>query len=295
MARGDRVTVIDDLETGDIAYLNPAAGFLRGSILDDALLEQAFEGADRVFHLAALPRISRSIEDPVGTSKVNVMGTLSVFEAARKASVGRLVYSSSSSVYGDQATHLMSEDMTPNPLSPYALQKLMGEQFADVFARLYAMTFVSLRYFNVYGPRQPSQGDYALLIGKFLHLSNSNRPLTIYGDGRQTRSYCHVSDVVRANLLAADADLPSSKNTVFNIGAREEISVNQIARMIGGEVEYIVPNPRGMNEEQRKAADSSRAASMLNWVPSVPLEEGIRELAAEFEGAAKSICPAPAP
>lgn len=272
--------VIDDLETGDIANLNPEAGLWQGSILDDALLEEAFEGADRVFHLAALPRIQRSIEDPAGTGRVNVMGTLSVFEAARKASVRRIVYSSSSSVYGDQATHLMSEDMIPNPLSPYALQKLMGEQFADMFARSYAMTFVSLRYFNVYGPRQPYQGDYALLIGKFLHLSRCSRPLTIYGDGRQTRSYSHVSDVVRANLLAADADLPSSRNTVFNIGAREEISVNQIARIIGGEVEHIIPNPRGAHEEQRKAADGSRAASILDWVPSVPLEEGIRELAA---------------
>ena len=279
------MVVIDDLATGDLAYLNPKAEFLQGSILDDELLDQAIQGAERVFHLAALPRIPRSIEDPVGTGRVNAMGTLSVFDAARKASVGRVIYSSSSSVYGDQGTHLMSENMTPNPLSPYALQKLMGEQFAGMFARLYAMTFVSLRYFNVYGPRQPFQGPYALLIGKFIHLSRSNRPLTIYGDGRQTRSYCHVSDVVRANLLAADADLPSNENTVLNIGAREETSVNEIAGMIGGEVEYIVPNPRGANEERRKAAHSSRAASMLGWVPSVPLREGISELAAESDGA----------
>lgn len=281
--------VVDDLATGDLAYLDPKAELMQGSILNDALLEQAFEGAERVFHLAALPRIPRSIEDPVGTGKVNAMGTLSVFEAARKASVGHIIYSSSSSVYGDQGTHLMYEDMTPNPLSPYALQKLMGEQFADMFARLYGMTIVSLRYFNVYGPRQPFQGPYALLIGKFLHFSRSKRPLTIYGDGRQTRSYCHVSDVVRANLLAAGADLPSNKNTVLNIGAREEVSVNEIARIIGGEVEYIVPNPRGANEEQRKAADSSRAASVLGWVPSVPLREGIRELAAESDGAMVSM------
>lgn len=279
------MVVIDDLATGDPANLHPEAELLHGSILNEALLKQAVEGADQVFHLAALPRIARSIEDPLGTGRVNVLGTLSVLDAARRASVKRIVYASSSSVYGAQATHLMSEDMTPNPLSPYAQHKLTGEQFAGMFARLYGMSIVSLRFFNVYGPRQPFEGSYALLIGKFLHLARCGRPLTIYGDGHQTRSYCHVSDVVRANLLAAGADLPSSSNTVFNIGTREETSVNEIARMICGEVEYILPNPRSATEEQRKSADSSRAESILGWVPSVPLREGIRALAAENDGA----------
>ena len=283
--RGDRVVVVDDLATGDLANLNPRAELLLGSILDASLLERAFEGAGRVFHLAALPRISRSIEDPVGTGRVNVLGTLNVFEAARRASVGRTVYSSSSSVYGAQPTHLMYEEMPPDPLSPYALQKLMGEQFASMFARLYGMTIVSLRYFNVYGARQPFQGPYALVIGKFLHLARCGRALTIYGDGEQTRSYCHVSDVARANLLAADADLPTGRNTVLNIGSREETSVNEIARMVCGKVEHILPNPRGTTEEQRKAADSSRAASLLGWAPSVSLRVGIGALAAASNGA----------
>ena len=252
VARGDRVVVVDDLATGD---------------------------------LAALPRISRSIEDPVGTGRVNVLGTLNVFEAARRASVERTVYSSSSSVYGAQPTYLMSEEMPPDPLSPYALQKLMGEQLAAMFARLYGMTIVSLRYFNVYGPRQPFQGPYALVIGKFLHLARRGRPLTIYGNGQQTRSYCHVSDVVRANLLAADAYLAAGCNTVLNIGSREEMSVNEIARMIGGKVEHILPNPRGETEERRKAADSSRAASLVGWAPSVSWTEGIGAPAAESDDA----------
>ena len=285
VARGDRVVVIDDLATGDLANFNAEAELVLGSILDEALLERVFEGAGRVFHLAALPRISRSIEDPVGTSQINVLGTLNVLEAARMASVERTVYSSSSSVYGAQPTHLMSEDMPSNPLSPYALQKLVGEQFAGMYARLYGMTIVSLCYFNVYGPRQPFRGPYALVIGRFLHLARCGRPLTIYGDGEQTRSYCHVSDVVRANLLAADARLPSGKNTVLNIGSREETSVNEIARMVGGEVEYVLPNPRGTMEEQRKAADNSRTASILGWIPSVTLSEGIEALVAAGNGA----------
>ena len=150
--RGDEVVVVDDLATGDAANLNAAACLVRGSVLDAELLQDAVYGADRIFHVAALPRVPRSVEDPVGTHRVNVDGTLNVLEAARRAGVDRVVYSSSSSVYGEQATHLMREDMTPNPLSPYALQKLVGEQYASMFARLYGMTAVSLRYFNVYGP-----------------------------------------------------------------------------------------------------------------------------------------------
>ena len=170
LSRGDRVTVIDDLSTGDLSNLNPAAEFRDISILDEEPLREAVAGADLVFHLAAWPRIPRSIEDPVNTHRVNVDGTLHVLEAARRAGVHRVVYSSSSSVYGTQQTHLMHEDMSPNPLSPYALQKLMGEQYASMYARVYGMTIVSLRYFNVYGPRQPEEGAYALAVGKFLRL-----------------------------------------------------------------------------------------------------------------------------
>ena len=278
VARGDRVVVLDDLSTGYAAKVNPEAELLRGSILDEDLLGDALLGADRVFHLAALPRVPRSIEDPVGTHRVNVDGTLNVLQAAREAGVDRVVYSSSSSVYGDQPTHLMSEDMVPNPLSPYALHKLIGEQYAGMFARLYGMTVVSLRYFNVYGPGQPFEGAYALVIGKFLSLRRSGRPLTIYGDGQQTRAYSHVDDVVRANLLAADADVPAGRNTVMNIGPAEEISVNRIAEIVGGDVMYLTPNPRGDMEEQRKAADYSRAASVLGWEPTISLGEGLEAL-----------------
>ena len=276
--RGDEVVVVDDIATGDAAHLNASARLVRGSVLDAELLREAMDGADRIFHLAALPRVERSVEDPVGTHRVNVDGTLNVLEAARSTGVGRIVYSSSSSVYGLQDTHLMCEDMTPNPLSPYALQKLIGEQYLSMFAPLYGMTAVSLRYFNVYGPRQPLEGEYALVIGKFLAARRLGTPLTVYGDGEQTRAYSHVHDVVSATLLAAEADVPTGLNTVMNIGSGVETSVNQIACMIGGEVVHVVPNPRGDMEERRKAADYSRAASVLGWEPTIGLGEGLAAL-----------------
>ena len=279
--RGDEVVVVDDLATGDIACLNAGARLVGGSVLDAELLREAVEGADRIFHLAALPRVERSMEDPIGTHRVNVDGTLNVLEAARATGAGRFVYASSSSVYGRQDTHLMTEDMTPNPLSPYALQKLIGEQYVSLLAPLYGMTAVSLRYFNVYGPRQPLEGEYALVIGKFLSARRSGTPLTVYGDGEQTRAYSHVYDVVAANLLAAEADVPTGLNTVMNIGSGVETSVNRIASMIGGEVVHVVPNPRGDMEERRKAADWSRAASVLGWEPTITLGEGLAALMEE--------------
>ncbi len=278
---GDDVVVVDDLETGGAAWLDPDADLVRGSVLDAAQLRKVFEGAERVFHLAALPRVERSVEDPVGTHRVNVDGTLNVLEAARCAGVDRIVYASSSSVYGQQATHVMSEEMTPAPLSPYALQKLLGEQYLSMFAPVYGITAVSLRYFNVYGPRQPGEGEYALVIGRFLEARRSGSPLTVYGDGEQTRAYTHVDDVVAATLLAAEADVSPGRNTVLNVGSDVETSVNEIAAMIGGEVVHVVPNPRGDMEERRKAADWSRAASSLGWKPTIGIEEGLTGLMQE--------------
>ncbi len=156
-----------------------------------------------------MARVERSVTDPIGTHDVNVTGTLNVLRASQLSGVSRVINSSSSSVYGDQSTHLMREDMTPNPMSPYALQKLMGEQYADLFADLFGMTVVSLRYFNVYGPGQQCEGAYSLVIPRFLRMRAEGQPLTVYGDGEQTRSYTHVSDVVAANILAATEELPA--------------------------------------------------------------------------------------
>ncbi len=270
--------MLDDLSIGSPQRLNPSAEPLSGSVTDVDVLVSATEGADVVFHTAAWARIERSVADPVGTHTVNVTGTLNVLRAAQINGVRRVINSSSSSVYGDQSTHLMREDMTSNPKSPYALQKLMGEQYAELFASLFGMTVVSLRYFNVYGPGQPSQGAYSLVIPRFLRMRREGNPLTVYGDGEQTRSYTHVSDVVEANILAATAELPAREHIALNIGTGQETSVNEIAAAIGGPVQHIVPNPRREFEEARKAADCSRAKSAIGWEPRVAFAEGIQTL-----------------
>ena len=275
---GDQVTVLDDLSTGSLERLNPSAEPLYCSVTDADTLVAATDGADVVFHTAAWARIERSVADPVGTHAVNVTGTLNVLQAAHLNGVSRVINSSSSSVYGDQSTHLMREDMAPKPKSPYALQKLMGEQYAELFAGLFGMSIVSLRYFNVYGPGQPSDGQYALVIPRFLRMRREGNPLTVYGDGAQTRSYTHVSDVVEANLLAAVADLPIGQHIALNVGTGQETSVNDIAAAIGGPVQHIVPNPRREFEEARKAADYSLARSLIRWEPRVTFADGIKDL-----------------
>ena len=190
----------------------------------DALIS-ATKGADAVFHLAALARLERSMDDPTGTHAVNVTGTLNVLRAAAVNKVPRVINSSSSSVYGDQPTRVMHEDMHPSPKSPYALQKLMGEQHCELFTRLYGLSVVSLRYFNVYGPRQDAEGPYPLVIPKFLRMRDLGLPLTVYGDGTQVRAYTHVSDVVEANVLAASHRMSIlRKHLVLNIGTDEETS-----------------------------------------------------------------------
>ena len=275
---GAEVVVVDDLSSGNREYLNAAAELVEGSVADGEAVRSAVAGATWVFHLAALPRVQQSVDDPIGTHAVNVNGTLNVLQAAREHGVERVVVSSSSSVYGDQETHLMTEDLEPNPMSPYGLHKLIGEQYADLFASLFGMQVVSLRYFNVYGPRQSAEGAYALVIPHFLRLRDEGKPLTVYGDGCQTRDYVHVEDVVRANVNAANSELPAGRAVALNVGSGEETSVNEIAAMVGGEVEHIIPNPRGAFEELRKCADTSRAKSVISWEPGIRLAEGIKSV-----------------
>ena len=275
---GHQVIALDDLSTSNGEHVNSAATLIQGSVTDLDLVTSATESADWIFHNAAWARVPRSVEDPIGTHNVNVNGTLNVLQAARTNRVRGVINSSSSSVYGDQCTHVMREDMVPNPKSPYALQKLIGEHYADLFARLFGLRIISLRYFNVYGPGQPAEGAYALVIPHFLRLRAAGRPLTVYGDGNQTRGYVHVSDVVEANLRVASADFPPGEHLVLNIGPSQETSVNDIAALIGGEVEHIIPNPRGKFEELRKSADYSRAKSIIGWEPRIPLSKGIASL-----------------
>lgn len=273
--RGDGVTVLDDLSSGIAGNLNGQAGLINGSILDTSAVDKAVRGADCVFHLAAWAHVPRSVEDPLGTHEVNVVGTLNVLEAVRRHEIPRLVYVSSSSVYGVQATHLVHEGMTPNPVSPYGLQKLVGEQYCTLYARMFGTTIVSLRYFNVYGPRQASEGPYTLVVARFRQQRDAGEPITVYGDGLQTRSYVYIDDVVQATVSAGVADVPHSHNTILNIGSDEETSVLEIARLIGGEIKHLYPNPRGQFEERRKAADYSQASSLLGWQPTISFRAGL--------------------
>ena len=242
-------------------------------ILDTDKLRQLFSDAKFIFHAAALPRVQHSIERPQETHRPNVEGTLSVLVAAKDAGVARVVYSASSSAYGDQDHMPLHEDMIASPKSPYGLQKYIGELYCRLFSEVYGLSTVSLRYFNVYGPGASSEGAYALVTAKFIQQRLDGTSLTITGDGTQTRDFTHVNDVVRANLLAARS-ARVGMGEVINIGFGCNTSVNRIAELIGGPVQYIAPRL----EPHDTLADNSRAKQLLSWEPTVALEEGIAEL-----------------
>src|ERR1700676_4051285 len=204
IARGIAVRVIDIFATGSRKNLNPRADLIEADIRDGEAIRPAFDGIDCVFHTAALPRIPLSIAKPVETHMTNVVGTLNVLIAARDSKVRRVVYSGSSSVYGNQKSLPLIETMTLHPMNPYALQKFVGEEYARMFHRMFAMQTVTLRYFGVYGPRMAEEGAYMLAIAAFLRARREGRALEIHGDGEQTRDFTHVSDAVRANILAID-------------------------------------------------------------------------------------------
>jgi nucleoside-diphosphate-sugar epimerase len=273
LERGFAVRVLDNLHAGGRRNLNPRAEFAEADIRERAAIEPVFAGVDCVFHTAALPRVGLSIERPLETHLVNVVGTLNVLLAARAAGVRRVVYSGSSSVYGEQPQSPLSETMAPNPLSPYALQKLMGEEYARLFHRLYGLGAVSLRYFSVYGPRMDLEGAYATVIGAFIRARLQGRPLEIRGDGGQRRDFTHVRDVVRANLAAMDCAL--GDGSAVNVGRGRALSVNRIAELVGGPRVNVAPRP---GEPRDTLADLTRSRAILGWSPEVDTEEGVREL-----------------
>ena len=231
------------------------------------------EGADVVFHTAAIPRVPYSIEHPVETTDQNVTGTVSVLTAAARAKVRRVVYSASGSAYGAQDTLPLTETMPANPVNPYGLQKYVGELFAKMWADIYGIQTVSLRYFNVYGSGMDPNGAYALAIGKFLLARKNNEPITIFGDGTITRDFTHVDDVVRANILAMDSP-KVGKGEVINIGTGRNVSIQSLADMFGGEIVY---GPARI-EAHDSLADNRRAKKLLGWEPTIKLEDGIEAL-----------------
>ncbi len=270
---GARVRVLENFATAARGCLNRRAELIEADICRADAIRSTFDGVDTVFHVAALPRIPLSIAKPVETHMTNVVGTLNVLMAARDAQVRRVVFSSSSSVYGAQPTLPLVESMAPHPTSPYALQKYVGEQYTAMFHRLYGMQTLSLRYFAVYGPRMAQEGPYMLAIAAFMRARREGRPLEIHGDGEQTRDFTHVSDVVRANLLAADSEIADGRP--INIGCGRNVSVNRIAAMFGGLTVRSDSRPGDMRDT---LADNREAARVLGWHPQVSIEEGIGAL-----------------
>lgn len=274
--KGYTVDVIDNLSAGKKEHVNAGATLHVCDIRNIDEISTIIAGADFVFHFAALPRVQYSIENPIETNAVNVTGTLNVLSAAQKGGVGRVVYSASSSAYGDQESMPLHEDMPAQPLSPYGLQKYIGEQYARLFNVVYGLPTVSLRYFNVYGSRFDPEGAYALVIGKFLKQRMEGTPITITGDGEQTRDFTHVRDVVRANILAATS--PNvGKGEVMNIGAGRNATINRIADLIGGEKTYV---PARL-EPKHTLASNALAKKLVGWEPEVFIEDGIAELLRE--------------
>lgn len=267
------VHVIDNLSGGKREWVNGSATLHELDIRDLESIKPVIAGSEFVFHLAALPRVQYSIENPKETNEVNVEGTVNVLIASAAGGVKRVIYSASSSAYGNQDTMPLVESMDARPMSPYGLQKYIGELYCRVWSVVYGLPTVSLRYFNVYGPRFNPEGAYALVIGKFIKQKNEGKKLTITGDGNQTRDFTHVSDVVNANILAAESENVGS-GEVINVGAGDNQSINKIAKLVGGEVEYVAPRL----EPKDTLADNSRARELLGWLPQVSIEDGIKEL-----------------
>lgn len=260
--RGFEVVVIDNLFTGKIENVNPAAEFHELDIRNLQDIKSLFQDVDYVFHLAALPRVQPSIENPILTHDINLNGTLNVLIAASEAKAKKVIYSSSSSVYGMQKEMPLREHMPSMPMSPYALQKYVGERYCRLFSEIYGLPTVSLRYFNVYGKRQVLEGVYALVGAIFVGQRLRNEPMTVVGDGEQRRDFTGVGDVVRAIILAAESD-KVGRGEVINIGRGKNYSVNEVAQIIGGPTVNIPPRI----EPRQTLADNSRARELLGWEP----------------------------
>lgn len=273
---GEEVAVIDNYAGGEFPERKvPGATYHALDIAEAPLatLEQVMERAAHVFHLAALPRVQHSIDHPAETEKANVGGTIAVLEAARRAGVRKVVFASSSSVYGEPEVMPLHEGMPLNPMSPYAKQKETAEWYCRMYAELKGLPTVCLRFFNVYGPGADPNGPYALVVAKFLLQRLSQKELTITGDGTQTRDFTHVRDVVRGMMLAAAHERVKNGEAI-NIGGGRSISVNEVAALIGGPKIHVEKRL----EPHDTQADISRARDLLGWEPAVPFEEGMQEL-----------------
>ncbi len=283
--RGERVRVVDNLSTGKRKNLDavPGAEFMEGDLADLAVARRAVEGADYVLHQAAIPSVPRSVEDPITSNRSNIDATLNVLVASRDADVKRLVYAGSSSAYGDTPTLPKREDMATNPLSPYALQKLVGEQYCQMFTRLYGFEAVTIRYFNVFGPRQDPSSPYSGVISLFISALVDGRRPNIYGDGEQTRDFTYVDNVVDGVLRACKA--PGAAGETINVATEGRISLNhlfaELRALTGADVEPVYGEPR-QGDVKHSQADISKARRLLGYEPIVTFEEGLKRTLAWY-------------
>ncbi|RPG57172.1 MAG: NAD-dependent epimerase/dehydratase family protein [Flavobacteriales bacterium TMED96] len=276
----NEVTIIDNFTTGKKSNLNPKASVLEldvSNISNYDKIVHSMRGADTVFMLAAKARVQPSIENPLEYEINNTIGTLNILKCASDAKVRRFVYSASSSAYGDSKKLPLKENFDANPMSPYGAQKFYGEVMCKVFAKVYQIQTVSLRYFNVYGERQNIDGAYALVMGIFIYQRLNNQPMTINGDGEQRRDFTYVGDVVSANILASSSENVGN-GEVINIGNGDNRSVNQIAEMIGGPKINLDP----ILEPNETLADNSLAKKLLNWEPTQKIEDWVKKYKKEI-------------
>ena len=280
--RGDSVRGFDDLSTGrreNLAMLRDCFEWIEADLRDPAAIAEACVGVDAIFHLAALPSVPRSVKEPRSSHEVNLDGTFNVLEGARVAGVRRVVYSASSSAYGNQPGFSRTETMTPQPLSPYAVQKLAGELYMQSYWRVYGIETVCLRYFNIFGPRQVPDSPYAGVMARWiLQMIRGEHP-AIFGDGEQGRDFTYVANAVGANLLAVDAPAERVAGRVFNVAMGERHTLNETYRLLAGLLEYEREpeyEPARAGDVRDSLADISAAHEALGYVPSVGFEEGLR-------------------
>ena len=290
--RGERVRVVDSLVTGkraNLAHL-PTVEFLEGDLADFDVARRAVEGADYVLHQAAIPSVPRSVADPITSNRSTIDATLNVLVAARDAGVKRVVYAGSSSAYGDQPTLPKREDMPTKPLSPYALQKLVGEQYLAMFTKLYGLDTVTIRYFNVFGPRQDPSSPYSGVISLFISALVDGRQPTIYGDGGQTRDFTYIANVVDGVLRACHA--PGIAGEMMNVATGGRISLNELLAtlcgILGVSMMAIYREPRA-GDIHDSQADISRAKRLTGYVPTVDLREGLEQTVAWYKSARTTV------
>ena len=288
LREGFSVRVLDNLATGrlaNIADVRADVDLIEGSVADPDIAALAVRGCDAVFHQAAIPSVARSVQDPVGTSQINVGGTLQMVTAARDAGVRRFILAASSSAYGDNPELPKREDMVSLPRSPYAVAKLASEQYCQVFGKLFPIETVCLRYFNVFGPRQDPKSKYAAVVPAFIQAALARRPVTLDGDGTQSRDFTYIDNVVQANLCALRA--PGVTAEVFNVGCGERYDLNRLISELGeltGAPLQVLHQPARAGDVPHSLADISKARAMLAYEPAVDFREGLRRTVDWFRG-----------